>query len=538
MPDSKQSDALQPTIVSVKGRHQGKSLDVSRPKMGIVDGTQPRFADETAALLRDRLKAAAIVLSIMLALAFSGNLFTQDAPLIGLRAFILLGLIGAYILLRSERRLTLAQLRWTELVVFGALAVQLVLMMRLRIVTFAGLEDATSVVAAKHLHLAAWTIVIFTYGVLMPNTLKRALAVLLPAACLPYVLLFWLQWRVPGVSAALATDHMGSPVPIPLMAVLVAVFGSYTINSIRREAFKARQFGQYRLIKKLGAGGMGEVHQAEHQLLKRPCAIKLIHPSKATDATVLARFEREVQATATLTHWNTVEIFDYGHTDDGTFYYVMELLPGLSLEELVKYHDPLVPERAVHFLRQSCQALREAHAKGLIHRDIKPANLFAAERGGVYDVTKLLDFGLVRQEFSQSDDAKLTQEGTFSGSPLYMCPEQVKAYDKLDARSDIYSLGAVGYYVLTGRPPFVRDTILDIVVAQARDPAEPPSEVNPAVPNDLEQVILRCLEKRPEDRYPDVVSLDQALANCQCAGKWTEQDARVWWQDVGKRYSD
>jgi len=539
MLDSNRSDALRPTIThSSQERSSEGSLDLSRAKVGVVQGTRPRFADETATLLRDRLKAATLVLSIILALALIGNLFTQYAPLVGVRIFILLVLIGSFVLLRSQRQLTLIQLRWIELVVFGALAVQLLLMMRLRIVSFARSGDFTSVVAAEHTYLAAWTLVILTYGVLMPNTWKRALSVLLPTACLPYALLFWLRWRVPGVSDALATDNMGSPVPIPLMAVLVAVFGSYTISSIRREAFKAKQLGQYRLKKKLGAGGMGEVHEAEHQLLKRPCAIKLIHPSKATDSTVLARFEREVRATAKLTHWNTVEIFDYGHSDDGTFYYVMELLPGLSMEELVQYYGPLVPQRAVHFLRQSCKALREAHAKGLIHRDIKPANLFAAERGGVYDVAKLLDFGLVREEFSRGDEAKLTKEGSFSGSPLYMCPEQMKAYDKLDARSDIYSLGAVGFYALTGRPPFVADDIWDIVVAHSRDPAEPPSKINPAVPKDLEEVILRCLEKRPEDRYQDVESLDQALANCQCAGKWTEEDARAWWQDIERRHSD
>jgi hypothetical protein len=539
MPDSNRPDAFRPTIThSSEERPAESSLDVSRAKVGLVEGTRPRFTDETATLLRDRLKAATLVLSIILALAFVGNLFAQYAPLVVVRAFILFTLIGAFVLLRSQRRLTLAQLRCIELVVFGTLAVQILLMMRLRIVSFARSEDFTSVVAAEHTYLAAWTILILTYGVLMPNAWKRALAVLFPTACLPYVLLFWLRWRVPGVSDALATDNMGSPVPIPLIAVLVAVFGSFTINSIRREAFKAKQLGQYRLKKKLGAGGMGEVYQAEHQLLKRPCAIKLIHPSKATDATVLARFEREVQATAKLTHWNTVEIFDYGHSDDGTFYYVMELLPGLSLDELVKYYGPLAPQRAVHFLRQSCKALREAHAKGLIHRDIKPANLFAAERGGVYDVAKVLDFGLVREEFSQGDEEKLTQEGTFSGSPLYMCPEQMKAYDKLDARSDIYSLGAVAFYVVTGRPPFVADDIWDIVIAHSRDPAEPPSEVNPAVPEDLEQVILRCLEKRPEDRYQDVESLEQSLANCQCAGKWTEEDALAWWQDIEKRNSD
>jgi hypothetical protein len=512
-----------------------RSADVSRVGVGFVAGTRPRFGDETTTLLRSRLEAATLILSIILALAFVGSLFTRSAPLVGLRIFVLLVLIGNFIVLRSKRPLSLHQLRWIELLVFGVLGCQLLLMMRLQIVSFVGSGDVTSVVAARLSYLAAWTIMILTYGVLMPNTWQRALAVLLPVACLPYALLLELQWRIPGVADAFAADNLGSSVPIPLIAVLVAVFGSYTISSIRKEAFKAKQLGQYHLKQKLGTGGMGEVHQAEHELLKRPCAIKLIHPSKANDATLLARFEREVQATAKLTHWNTVEIFDYGHTDDGTFYYVMELLPGLSLEHLVKFYGPLAPERAVHFLRQTCSALREAHAKGLIHRDIKPANIWAAERGGVYDVAKLLDFGLVREQFSQSSDAKLTTEGTFSGSPLFMCPEQMNAYDKLDARSDIYSLGAVAFFIVTGRAPFVRDEIWDIVVAHSRDPVEPPSAINPAVPEDLEKVILRCLQKRPEDRYQSIESLDQALANCQCAGKWTEENARAAWVEIEKR---
>ncbi len=410
-------------------------------------------------------------------------------------------------------------------------------MMGARLAAFAKVEDAVSLVAAQHVYLAGWAILILTYSILMPNTWQRALAILLPTACLPYGLVFWLSWRVPGVESALDADRMGHLLPAPLIAVLVAVFGTYTINAIRREAFKAKQLGQYVLKGKLGSGGMGEVYQAEHQLLKRPCAVKLIKPSKAADTAVLARFEREVQATAKLTHWNSVEIYDYGHTDDGTFYYVMELLPGLSLEEMVKYYGPLPPERAVHFLRQTCKALREAHAKGLIHRDIKPANIFAAERGGVYDVAKLLDFGLVREQARADGDSRLTQEGTFSGSPLYMCPEQCKSYDKLDARSDIYSLGAVAYYLVTGRPPFERDSIWDIIAAHGRDPVKPPAEVNPAVPPDLEHVIMRCLAKLPVNRFDDVESLEKTLAGCECAGKWTEDQAAAWWRNVRKNRS-
>ena len=186
---------------------------------------------------------------------------------------------------------------------------------------------------------------------------------------------------------------------------------------------------------------MGEVYLAEHVLLRRPCALKLIRPERAGDPKNLRRFEREVQATATLTHPNTVQVYDYGHTDDGTFYYVMEYLPGLTLEELVKRHGPLPPARAIHFLRQVCGALEEAHAVGLIHRDIKPGNVIVCERGGVHDVAKLLDFGLVLSPVSEADGEKLTQDGAIAGTPAYMSPEQAGGQDDVDARSDIYSLG-------------------------------------------------------------------------------------------------
>jgi eukaryotic-like serine/threonine-protein kinase len=503
--------------------------DITRLQVGFVEGTRPRFSGETAGLLRGRLTAVAFILSIVLALAFVGNLFAAYAPLIGIRAVILGAFIGGFVILRSQRSLSLVQLRWFEATLFGALLVQLLLMMGTRIVAFAQTDDVVSLVAAQHTYMAMWAVLILTYGTLMPNTWQRALAVLLPTAFLPYLLMLSLRWQVPGVDTALAADHMGSSLPGPLIAVLVAVFGTYTINAIRQEAFKARQFGQYVLKAKLGTGGMGEVYRAEHQLLKRACAVKIIKPNKATDIAALARFEREVQATAKLTHWNTVEIYDYGHADDGTFYYVMELLPGMSLEELVQQYGPLPPERAIHFLRQACWALREAHAKGLIHRDIKPANIFASERGGVYDVAKILDFGLVREQVPQQTDIMLTQPGSFAGSPLYMCPEQVKSYDKLDARSDIYSLGAVGYFLVTGQPPFDGDTVWDIVAAHSRDPVKPPARVNPAIPPDLERAIVKCLEKLPANRFQDAESLDQSLAACACAEQWTDQRAAEWW---------
>jgi len=541
MSGTKTSDALQPTIDGPGGSQPGppppQPRDSSRPKVGFVEGTRPHFSDETATLLRSRLQAAAFVLSVILVLTFVRSLFFPNVPLVGLRAAILAGFVASFFALRSRRGFSLFELQSFEAGLFGILAVQLLLMMHSELVSFAEAGEVASVVALEWIFLAVWSLLILTYAIFIPNTWQRATAVLLPAACLPYLLLFWMRWQTPEVARALEAEKMGISIPMPFVAVFIAVFGTYTMNSVRREAFKARQLGQYVLKKKLGSGGMGEVYQAEHQLLKRPCAVKLIRPRKAADATVLARFEREVQATAKLTHWNTIEIFDYGHSGDGTFYYAMELLPGLSLEDLVKIYGPLPPERAVHFLRQVCGALREAHAKGLIHRDIKPGNIFAAERGGVYDVAKLLDFGLVREQAPEETDAGLTRPGTFSGSPLYMCPEQVKTYHQLDARSDIYSLGAVAYYLVTARPPFERSDTFEILMAHARDPVEPPTKINPAVPADLELVIIRSLAKLPANRFQDVESLDKALADCACAGKWTDQRAADWWQAAEKERS-
>jgi len=275
---------------------------------------------------------------------------------------------------------------------------------------------------------------------------------------------------------------------------------------------------------------MGEVYLAEHRMLKRPCAVKLIRREQAGDPHALARFEREVQATARLSHWNTVEIYDYGRTEDGTFFYVMEYLPGLSLEDLLDRHGPLPAERVVHLLRQTCQGLREAHAVGLIHRDIKPGNIFVAQRGGLYDVVKLLDFGLVKP-LADIDSARLTAEGAISGTPLYMSPEQARGLDEIDARSDIYSLGAVAYMLLTGRPPFEGTNPLDVMIAHARDDVMPPSKFQADVPADLEGVILRCLAKRPDDRFQDADSLEQSLAACAAADQWTQAHAADWWRE-------
>jgi hypothetical protein len=509
----------------------GDSPVVAGPRVQFIEGERPKFADETAGLLRRRLSAATLILFVVLAASFLGNLLSGEFTVWWLRAGILLVVLLCLLSLHRPRPLTLRRLRVYELTVFGATLLQLVLMMVSRLDAYAHEQEIASGVAVAQGYLAAWSILLLTYGIFMPNTWQRAAAVTVPAACLPYVVLACQRWWSPEVAAMLDADKSGTPIPMTLIAALVAVYGAQVVTSARRQTFNARQLGQYRLLDLLGSGGMGVVYRAEHVLLKRPCAVKLLRPRNAADAAALALFENEVKTTAKLTHLNTVEIYDYGHADDGTFYYVMELLPGLSLHDLVVRHGPLPPARVVYLWRQVCAALEEAHAIGLIHRDLKPANIFAAERGGVYDVAKLLDFGLVKQLAEKGSGVGTDRPpGTICGTPQYMSPEQASASDAVDARSDIYSLGAVAYELLTGRPPFPEADMIAVLAAHAFNEVVPPSQHKPGIPPDLERIVLRCLAKRPEDRFQNVRSLGEALERCACAGQWSAKDAASWWQ--------
>ncbi|MEK6249914.1 MAG: protein kinase, partial [Planctomycetales bacterium] len=502
-----------------------ESLGVSKANVGFIAGDRPRFADETAGLLRRRLSAAALAMVVILAAAFVGNLVMGIALLWWLRTAVLIVLVACFLAIRSAHSFTLRQLRIVELVVFGLVIIQVEWMFAFRLARYAAEGDATSVVGVYFLFLGAWCLLILVYSIFMPNSWKRGAVVMLPVSLIPYIVLAVQCWISPEIATMLEQSQFSSPIPLPVVAALVGVYGTHIINSARREAFKARQFGQYRLLDKLGSGGMGEVYRAEHVLLKRPCAMKLIKPASEADATAIAHFEKEVKNTAKLTHWNTIEIFDYGHTDDGTFYYVMELLPGMSLEELVGMHGALPAKSAVHLLRQVCGALQEAHSVGLIHRDIKPANIFVAERGGVFDVAKLLDFGLVKEKASRGE----TRQGSFSGTPLYMSPEQASAYDQVDARADIYSLGAVAYHLVTGEPPFTGEDVIALLHAHAQRNVVPPSQLIAELPADFEQVILRCLAKNVKDRFQQASDLEQALAECECANQWNAADATGWW---------
>jgi serine/threonine-protein kinase len=379
----------------------------------------------------------------------------------------------------------------------------------------------------------AMVVLMVLYGVFIPNDATGAAKVVLTMA-LVHACALALVMENPEVAGVVeqlrTTEQAGSNILSLMIGAALAIYGAYVLHGLRSELHEARKFGQYQLVQKLGEGGMGEVYLAEHQLLKRPCALKLIKPEAGSDPIALARFEREVQSAARLSHPNTIEIYDYGHTEDGTFYYVMEYLQGLSLSDLVRHAGPLPPGRVIYLFRQVCAGLAEAHALGLVHRDLKPANVFVAVRGGESDVAKVLDFGLVKLT-RDPGAAALTSDLTVSGTPLYMAPEQATGDRSLDARADIYAMGAMMYFALTGRPPFTGEGAFAVMMAHARDPVVPPSQLRPGVPEDLERVILVCLAKKPEDRFPDVKALGAALAACSSSEGWDAQQADRWWAD-------
>jgi hypothetical protein len=515
--------------VLVPAPSTGERAKVCCPKREMIHGSGPHLTKETQALLRYRLRASALILLIgfgaFLVRHFVGAISNEpfEPWFLGFHILVVLVLGFSTAPLCRQCSISIRKLRVAEMVIFGLPAVFfLVLQYRTTMREVGrGFMPATS---------AMWLLLIFTYSMFIPNTWRRAVLVIGAMALVPLALVAGMALWYPEVAAVMTLADLVQHVLVMVIAAVAAVFGTHLINALRREVFEAKQLGQYRLIARLGAGGMGEVFLAEHRMLKRPCAIKLIHANQAGDPQVLARFEREVRLTAQLSHWNTVEIFDYGQTEDGTFFYVMEYLPGLSLEDLLERHGPLPAERVVHLMRQTCQGLREAHAIGLIHRDIKPGNIFAAQRGGLYDVAKLLDFGLVKP-VAETPSTRLTQEGGISGTPLFMSPEQARGLPDLDARSDIYSLGAVAYTLLTGRPPFNGESSLEVMIAHARDAVVPPSRLLSDVPDDLERVILRCLAKKPDDRFQDAETLEQALAQCAVADQWTQAHAARWWRD-------
>ena len=504
-------------------------------------GQSNTAADEYRTVVRVRLAELAAIYAVLFTMVLVLRplvLGLGDPPVLVFVSVVGVLLLAVTALLRWRKGIGLGSLRWIELAMTGALAGTMVLYLYRRLIERSlAFDPVTAQLVEKNAVLLCAILILF-HGIYVPKSGRRAAAVGVPLALLSFATvvagyllhrdaLGWLaEWQnrrvIPLVSFGLDTFFL-------LLLAAVAALGAHMFSRLRRQLVEARFFGQYRLKRQIGSGGMGDVFLAEHQLLKRACAVKLIRASAGLDPHALARFEREVRITATLSHPNTVEIFDYGRTEDGTYYYVMEFLPGLSLADLVDQYGPLPPGRVVYLVRQVCGALAEAHGAGLIHRDIKPSNVFAARRGGQDDVAKLLDFGLVRPILSvgSADESVAGPVGT----PAFMSPEQVTGETEVDRRSDIYSLGAVAYYLLTGRPPFAERSGIGTLIAQVRDPVVPPSQLRPCVPADLERVVLWCLAKDPAARPADVDVLEQALAACRCAGEWNRERARAWWHD-------
>jgi serine/threonine-protein kinase len=449
------------------------------------------------------------------------------------KALLALGVVGLAALVLSRGALTVRKLRIIECLIFGVLAAFFADKdcMNIRRVSLDDLSWNVGTFANDA--AVGWVILMLGYGIIIPNTARRCatmvglmgLGALVPAAAVLYA---------DGMPAIPAAQFLGIKTILLAIAAVILVFGAQHIERLSEEVREARKIGQYRLSQRLGAGGMGEVYFAEHVLLRRPCALKLVRAKWASDPRQLQRFEREVRVTATLTHPNTVQIFDYGRSDDGTFYYVMEYLPGLSLDRIVAEHGPLPFTRVIYLLRQLCGALEEAHAIGLIHRDIKPSNVMACRRGLAFDVAKLLDFGLVATPEASSDDGDPSRRAVV-GTPAYMSPEQA-AGKEIDARSDIYSLGCLAYFLLTARTPF-GDRLLGW--STAHTPASRAIRVEewPVVPDHLKATILCCLAENPEDRFSDVRELEDSLSVCPGADLWSASDAARWWHskaDLGK----
>ncbi len=392
--------------------------------------------------------------------------------------------------------------------------------------------------------LLAINFVVFSRAVLVPSSPRRTLIISLAALLPTFFFCVFTHAALPSADGEMVTPAF-QKLNMTLATALwvaagaaIATVTSRVIYGLRQQVAEA-DIGQYTLEERIGSGGMGEIWRARHRMLIRPAAVKLIRRqalgSMPGDPEVMIRrFEREARATAALKSPHTVQLYDFGVTDDGTLYYVMELLDGLDLETLIKRYGPLPAERAIHILRQVCASLADAHGNGLVHRDIKPANIVVSRFGAAFDFVKVLDFGLVKigsSRHSDGDDQiKLTAAGSTSGTPGYMAPEIALGEEINDHRVDIYSLGCVAYWLITGTMVFEGDTAMKVMIDHARTTPTPPSRrVELPIPAALEQLILECLAKDPERRPASAEVLSARLEACAVASAWTTERAERWW---------
>jgi eukaryotic-like serine/threonine-protein kinase len=382
--------------------------------------------------------------------------------------------------------------------------------------------------------VAVWT-VLFT--VVVPTPPRRALAAALASvSAVPVVFGIGMAAEIVFFLPNALQFFFGLVFPY-LLVVIMAYVGARVVYALGAEVSRARELGSYRLVERLGEGGMGEVWKAQHRLLARPAAIKLIRPTLAGDGTARVseetrrRFEREAQVIARLRSPHTVDLFDFGVAADGGFYYVMELLEGLDAEQLVRQTGPVPAARAIHLLRQVCHSLSEAESCGLVHRDIKPANIFLCRYGEEFDFVKVLDFGIVKPTHESAETGvSLTRELSVHGTPAYIAPEQALGDASLDGRADIYAAGCVGYWLLTGQLVFEAATPMALLMHHTQTAPLPPSaRTELPIPDALDRLILSCLAKDRALRPQTARELSRRLGEIDGVGVWTEEMARDWW---------
>ncbi|HEY9015427.1 MAG TPA: serine/threonine-protein kinase [Gemmatimonadales bacterium] len=392
--------------------------------------------------------------------------------------------------------------------------------------------------------LLALTVTVMLRAILVPSRPGRTI-VLSALAFVPTVIVCIARHHptalLPGFSPAYQKQYMTlNTVLWSVLGTTLATITSRVTYGLRRQVAEANELGQYILEEKIGGGGMGEVWRARHRLLIRPAAIKLIRPQGSGDPELLLRrFEREARATASLKSPHTVQLYDFGATEDGRLYYAMELLDGLDLDTLVRQYGPLPAERVVHILRQVCSSLQDAHGNGLVHRDIKPANVVVSRAGTTFDFAKVLDFGLVKLDTAAGkrvngeagkSDLKLTTEGSTSGTPAFMAPEVVLGVADTDHRVDLYALGCVGYWLLTGKLIFEGRSAVEVMFHHAHTPpARPSTRSELQIPAQLEELVMECLEKDPARRPATAEVVSTRLRTLPLEESWTVERAERWW---------
>ena len=426
--------------------------------------------------------------------------------------------------------------------------------MKLRIGLVFEVLGSVGIAAAEYHHISApigfgeygygglglsWVgIWVLLFSIVVP--VPPRLAVLSAALSLAAVPLVYATGVRLGLNTSLGGYWFFTALVFPYLIILMMAFvGSRVVYRLGTAVREAREMGSYRLVECLGRGGMGEVWLARHHRLARPAAIKLIRPEvlgaqdPGSREVLLRRFEREAQATASMRSAHTVQLYDFGVTDDGTLYHVMELLDGLDLRQLVRRHGPVPPERAVHLLRQVCASLAEAHEAGLIHRDVKPANIYVCRYGRDVDFVKVLDFGLVKQDGrADGDEQQLTADQIAGGTPAFMSPEQAIGEGAVDGRSDLYAVGCVAYWLLTGTAVFEGRSAVETIVMHVNASPEPLSgRAAQPIPAELETLVMACLAKDPDARPASADELGARLAAVPLERRWTAERARMWWAE-------